>query len=193
MSGIPEQRPGDDGVRAIAKQALLSNKGAGWAARLFEECGVAELPATVVGFLKPSLRFLSEATRPCSSRGEQTRRSRCTGRSVPNTKRRAGSVNAMIEICPDRQRLLDCEGHALVIGGPGSGKTTIALKKAVKRIDEGLAPGQSVLFLSFSRAAVARIGEASKTGSRKEPAWTVGHPNISLFFSGSCCALMRIY
>ena len=69
----------------------------------------------------------------------------------------------MIEICPDRKRLLDCEGHALVIGGPGSGKTTIALKKAVKRIDEGLAPGQSVLFLSFSRAAVARIGEASKT------------------------------
>lgn len=53
-------------------------------------------------------------------------------------------------------------GHALVIGGPGSGKTTIALKKAVVRIEDGLTPGQSVLFLSFSRAAVARVGEATR-------------------------------
>lgn len=58
--------------------------------------------------------------------------------------------------------MLDCQGHALVLGGPGSGKTTIALKKAVMRINAGLTPGQSVLFLSFSRAAVARLGEAMK-------------------------------
>lgn len=49
-----------------------------------------------------------------------------------------------------------------MLGGPGSGKTTIALKKAMMRIGAGLAPGQSVLFLSFSRAAVARLGEAMK-------------------------------
>ena len=58
--------------------------------------------------------------------------------------------------------MLDCQGHALVLGGPGSGKTTIALKKAVVRINAGLDPGQSVLFLSFSRAAVARLAEATK-------------------------------
>ncbi len=68
----------------------------------------------------------------------------------------------MIEICDLRKKLLDCEGHALVIGGPGSGKTTIALKKAVVRISAGMTPGQSVLFLSFSRAAVARVGEATR-------------------------------
>ncbi|WEY40076.1 UvrD-helicase domain-containing protein [Paraburkholderia sp. SUR17] len=63
---------------------------------------------------------------------------------------------------PDlRQLILDCEGHALVLGGPGSGKTTIALRKAVKRIKGGLRPGQRVLFLSFSRAAVARIADAA--------------------------------
>lgn len=67
-----------------------------------------------------------------------------------------------MEVCDLRQQLLDCVGHALVIGGPGSGKTTIALKKAVVRIGRGLSPGQSVLFLSFSRAAVARVGEATR-------------------------------
>ena len=73
----------------------------------------------------------------------------------------------MLQICPRRQQLLNCRGHALVLGGPGSGKTTIALKKAVTRIREGLAPGQTVTFLSFSRAAVARIAEASRIEAEK--------------------------
>ena len=67
-----------------------------------------------------------------------------------------------MKIDEERKKLLDCDGHALVTGGPGSGKTTIALKKALVRIEVGLLPGQSVLFLSFSRAAVARIMEASR-------------------------------
>lgn len=67
-----------------------------------------------------------------------------------------------MQVCALRQQLLDCMGHALVIGGPGCGKTTIALKKAVARIEHGLSPGQSVLFLSFSRNAVARLGEAMR-------------------------------
>lgn len=62
----------------------------------------------------------------------------------------------------DRQNILDAKGHVLVTGGPGSGKTTIALAKAQKSIEAGLLTGQSVLFLSFSRAVVARIVEASK-------------------------------
>lgn len=67
-----------------------------------------------------------------------------------------------MHICDLRQQLLDCQGHALVLGGPGSGKTTLALKKAVVRIGAGMLLGQSVLFLSFSRAAVARVGEATR-------------------------------
>lgn len=47
------------------------------------------------------------------------------------------------------------------MGGPGSGKTTLALMKATRRIADGLLPGQCVLFLSFSRAAVARITETT--------------------------------
>ncbi|MDY0938313.1 UvrD-helicase domain-containing protein [Pseudomonas viridiflava] len=70
---------------------------------------------------------------------------------------------------PDlRARVLDWDGHALVIGGPGSGKTTVALRKAVQRIKRGMEPGQSVLFLSFSRAAVARILSAAQLESSNE-------------------------
>ena len=66
-------------------------------------------------------------------------------------------------ICAQRQGILDEAGPILVTGGPGCGKTTIALAKAQRVIEAGLKPGQTVLFLSFSRAAVARVNEASKT------------------------------
>lgn len=59
-------------------------------------------------------------------------------------------------ICEERQSVIDEQGHALVIGGPGSGKTTLALLKS-KCILDTLPPGQSILFLSFSRAAVQQI------------------------------------
>jgi DNA helicase-2/ATP-dependent DNA helicase PcrA len=68
---------------------------------------------------------------------------------------------ADVEPVDPRDLILGCNGHAMVLGGPGSGKTTLALKKALKRIREGLVPGQSILFLSFSRAAVARVLDAA--------------------------------
>lgn len=64
--------------------------------------------------------------------------------------------------CPDRDRILSADGHVVVTGGPGCGKTTVALRKALLRIEAGLLPGQKVLFLSFSRAAVARIAQAAR-------------------------------
>lgn len=67
-----------------------------------------------------------------------------------------------IQICSERQKILDANGHVLVIGGPGSGKTTIALLKSLRFIEQRLLPGQKVLFLSFSRAAVARIAQSSE-------------------------------
>lgn len=74
----------------------------------------------------------------------------------------------MNESCALRDSVLACEGHILVLGGPGSGKTTIALRKAVRRIQQGMEPGQSVLFLSFSRAAVARILDAAKLEATRD-------------------------
>lgn len=57
-----------------------------------------------------------------------------------------------------RQQILAARDHLLIQGGPGCGKTTIALLKAKERLS-GLEPGQRVLFLSFSRAAVRQITE----------------------------------
>lgn len=55
-----------------------------------------------------------------------------------------------------RRSIISGAGHMLVTGGPGSGKTTVALLLARERA-ERLLPEQSVLFLSFSRAAVQQV------------------------------------
>jgi len=44
----------------------------------------------------------------------------------------------------------------------------VALRKALLRIKNGLEPGQKVLFLSFSRAAIARIVEAARSDLPRE-------------------------
>lgn len=49
---IPEVRPDDPDLKQLARSALESSKGAGWAARLFEGSAEAELPPTVRDFLK---------------------------------------------------------------------------------------------------------------------------------------------
>lgn len=50
----------------------------------------------------------------------------------------------------------DQDGRVMVLGGPGSGKTTLSLLKS-QRLIPALEPGQQILFLSFSRAAVRQV------------------------------------
>ncbi|MGM7439913.1 UvrD-helicase domain-containing protein [Streptomyces tunisiensis] len=57
-----------------------------------------------------------------------------------------------------RLEIIRAPGHLLIEGGPGSGKTTIALL-ATREYLGMLEPGQRVLFLSFSRAAVRQISD----------------------------------
>jgi DNA helicase-2/ATP-dependent DNA helicase PcrA len=62
-----------------------------------------------------------------------------------------------------RGQILECQGHLLITGGPGAGKTTVALHKSLTYVMDGqLEPGQRILFLSFARATVARMVEASR-------------------------------
>ena len=66
----------------------------------------------------------------------------------------------IFNLSKNKQHFLEVEGHLLATGGPGSGKTTIALMKAQRHVIENrLRKGQRVLFLSFARATIARIAE----------------------------------
>lgn len=73
---IPADRPSSDEIKAIAKEALGSNKGAGWSARLFEECELHELPVTVVDFLAsvfalfPPLETIDDSGEPKAVTGD---------------------------------------------------------------------------------------------------------------------------
>lgn len=67
-----------------------------------------------------------------------------------------------IQLDERRQAILAAEGHVVIEGGPGCGKTTIALLKAARGA-EALRPEQRILFLSFSRAAVRQVTDRMRT------------------------------
>lgn len=77
----------------------------------------------------------------------------------------------MFELLQDDKRtsILSEERNILIMGGPGSGKTTIALFKAKEIVEKSsLKPGQKVLFLSFARATISRVEEQAGSLISKE-------------------------
>lgn len=67
-----------------------------------------------------------------------------------------------IKLDERRQAILAATGHIVIEGGPGCGKTTIALLKAAQCCAV-LEPEQRILFLSFSRAAVRQVTDRMRT------------------------------
>ncbi len=94
------------------------------------------------------------------------------------------SQRSSIEQCEKRLRLLNCDQHALVLGGAGSGKTTLALLKAQKIIQSTLLTHQSVLFHSFSRSAITRLMEASIGVIDRESRKSLSIQTLHSFFWG---------
>lgn len=89
----------------------------------------------------------------------------------------------MIANLPAADREFLCSPrHGLVTGDPGSGKTTLALLKAQWRIESGLEPGQVILFLSFSRAAVARALDACRETLTSEVSAAIQIATFHAFF-----------
>jgi len=71
-----------------------------------------------------------------------------------------------LELIFDMKRLdfLSSDGHLLLLGGPGSGKTTLSLVRAKNEITkQEWNKTQRVLFLSFARATIARVVEHLKS------------------------------
>jgi DNA helicase-2/ATP-dependent DNA helicase PcrA len=65
-----------------------------------------------------------------------------------------------MELTEKQRTVMKATGHLLVMGGPGSGKTTISILKAAQFAERDLRSGQKILFLSFARATVSRVLEA---------------------------------
>ena len=65
-----------------------------------------------------------------------------------------------MELTKKQLEIMSADGHLLVTGGPGSGKTTVSILKAAQIAERDLHPGQKILFLSFARATVSRVVEA---------------------------------
>lgn len=65
-----------------------------------------------------------------------------------------------MQLTKKQLEVIEADGHLLVTGGPGSGKTTISILKAAQIAERHLRHGQKILFLSFARATVSRVVEA---------------------------------
>ena len=94
--------------------------------------------------------------------------------ATPSTEKAIAALMTELKMCDQRKALLESAGDLLVLGGPGSGKTTIALVKAATEIErDALAPGQKV---SFSASRGRRLPEYCRNPNS---ACRVKHARIS--------------
>lgn len=75
-----------------------------------------------------------------------------------------------MQLTEKQLEVMEADGHLLVTGGPGSGKTTVSILKAAWVAEHHLRPGQKILFLSFARATMSRVVEAIEYEQKIPPA-----------------------
>ena len=75
-----------------------------------------------------------------------------------------------MQLTKKQLEVMEADGHLLVAGGPGSGKTTVSILKAAWVAEHHLRPGQKILFLSFARPTVSRVVEAIEYEQKIPPA-----------------------
>jgi len=87
-----------------------------------------------------------------------------------------------------QKAVINCNNYLLITGGPGSGKTTVAILKAkqeIKKLDEF----QKILFLSFSNSAVHQIRKSSNINLNKDELQKI---EINTFHS-FCFSILKSY
>lgn len=94
----------------------------------------------------------------------------------------------MIPLSKEQRDVINSKENLLIIGGPGSGKTTVAIIKAKEEIEK-LSEFQEILFLSFSNSAVNQIRQAANIEFCKED---LKKFQIQTFHS-FCFSILRSY
>ena len=154
---------------ALARDVLKARKATEYAPLLIAGCSPAQLPPTLAKLMLDINAYLM-ASKPAGTATAPG--AAVPGSRRPGQRRRPGprrSPDGVMDLDETRRAILDTVGHLLIEGGPGSGKTTIALLKAARTV-ETLEPEQRVLFLSFSRAAVRQISDRLAEHLARAPA-----------------------
>lgn len=92
------------------------------------------------------------------------------------------ATKVLFDLSDEQKDIIKAPGHLLVLGGPGSGKTTVAILKADSASQNLLRDGQKALFLSFARATVARVLEAVREHSSLTSE-TIRHIDVETYHS----------
>ena len=103
----------------LAREVLKVRKATEYAPLVITECSAAELPPTLAGLMLDINAYLT-AARP---------------RGPGPGERKLAALAAVMDLDDTRLAILDADGQLLIQGGPGSGKTTIALLKAARTLE----------------------------------------------------------
>jgi uncharacterized protein (TIGR00375 family) len=128
-----------------------------------DETGLFDLPAGPAGGESPAAKVQPGAVKAAARRGKRQSKGAVPGAPALQTAAPVVPVASALRqpFVPDsgQERVIACNGRrALVVAGPGAGKTAVLAAKAARLIQEGAAPS-SILAVSFTVKAAAELRE----------------------------------